>query len=128
MFAKTADFIMKHSKLVIVAWLAVLLVTLPIFGIHSGDKLQYELTEMSGVSSESIEGQQIIDDHFTNSTSMNEIAVIVYPDQDSKENAASLGTHFKDLVEKAFPEITVRIAGSYEKTAGGSGVYMFGIT
>jgi uncharacterized membrane protein YdfJ with MMPL/SSD domain len=69
MFSGLANAVSKHSKVIIIAWIALLLVSVP-FMAKSGDVLVYDMTEMSGNSTESSEGSKIMSEYFDNSVDL----------------------------------------------------------
>ena len=77
MFAKMANAVTKHSKMIIAVWLVVLVCCVP-FMLKADSVLEYELTNMSGSSSESTEGNEIMDEYFSNSINMDEVLVVQY--------------------------------------------------
>lgn len=134
MFDRASDFIMKHSKAIIVVWLVVLLCSIPI-GIHAGDKMVYDLTSMPGVESEAIEGQELIDEYFTNTVDLADIAVIEYDSPEELTKAIevfekfseSLETNYKDSDGKPF--ITATPLGMYSSgDVETSGVMLYAIS
>ena len=115
MFANLADFILKHSKMIIVIWLVVLLCSVPL-AIKSGDVLVYDMTEMGGMESEAVDGQKIVDEYFTNSLNLSEILVISYDSPEELDKAGSVFLTFQSLVkEKYGDKIDVSNYGTYSK-------------
>ena len=115
MFANLADFILKHSKMIIVIWLVVLLCSVPL-AIKSGDVLVYDMTEMGGMESEAVDGQLIINEYFTNSLDLSEILVISYNSSEDLDLAGSVFLTFQTLVgEKYGDKISVSNYGTYSK-------------
>ena len=63
-FGKLADFIIKHAKIVLIVWIVVLLASVyP--AIHSSESLSYSTNSMGSSTSESMDGLNLIGDHFT---------------------------------------------------------------
>ena len=131
MFEKLADFIMKHSKAIIVLWILVLICALP-QGIKSGEVMEYDLTAMVGNDSESGSGQKIMDDYYVNSINMSEIVVVEYDTADAtlnKENAYILINNLSGkLTEKYDSKLSATVVGTYSKEGHTTGVLLAAIT
>ena len=97
MFAKTADFIMKHSKVILALWIVILICTLP-FGIKFGDVMQYDITKMSGVETESTTGMHLIDEEFSNTIDLSEILVIPFDNNTELDEAKAIYSSFSTLL------------------------------
>ncbi|MEM2979052.1 MAG: MMPL family transporter [Methanomassiliicoccales archaeon] len=63
MFAKIAEFIIRHYKAIIVSWILILIIAVPIAPMAFG-VVKYEETEMAPENIESIIAQQFINEHF----------------------------------------------------------------
>ena len=128
MFANMADFIIKHSKAIIAIWIVVLACAVP-FAIQSGNVLVYDIAEMGGMDSESTEGQQIINDYFTNSLDLSEILVISYNSPEELQNAQKIYLDFTELMNEEYgSKITVSNYGTYSKTdAAQQGILLIAI-
>ncbi|MCQ2070553.1 MAG: MMPL family transporter, partial [archaeon] len=125
MFSKTADFIIKHSKLMIVVWIVVLICALP-FGMKSSDVLEYDLTAMTGDDMESGKGQSIMNEEFSNSIDMSEILVVCYDDRadlNSEKASYFIGKVSEKVSEKYDNQISLTVVGQYSK-GHGTGVYL----
>ena len=89
MFDKIADFIMKHSKAIIVFWIIVLIASIP-FALNSNSVMKYDLNDMAADDSESIQGLVMIGTYFpsaqVDSSSM-QILVLKYDDQTGHDEA-----------------------------------------
>lgn len=122
MFAKLADTVQKHSKVIIVLWIVVLLCSLPL-ALKSSDVLEYDMANMSGAESEANEGQQIINEYFSNTVDLSEILVIGYSTADELTSAGLLYNAFSaKITEKYSDKITISNYGTYskgEKTTSG---------
>ena len=136
MFAKMADFIHSHSKAIVVVWLAVLICSLPL-GIHAGDVLEYDMTNMSGADSESTTGAQIMSDYFL-SIGMDEIAVAPYSSEeefkalvnesDPSDDKTFLG-RFTSIMGEKFDNMVVQYGGTYQKDpASSEGIVLIAIS
>ncbi len=127
MFAKTADFILKHSKVIIAIWIVLLACALP-FGLKAGEAMQYDITQMSGVETEATVGMQIIDTEFSNTIDLSEILVIPYSDTDELIQAKVIFTKFAALMtEKYGQTLTASYYGEYSKYDDGTGICLIAI-
>lgn len=128
MFAKLADFIEKHSKVIIALWIVVLVCSVP-FILKSDDVLEYDLTQMSGLNSESTDGLAIINDEYSNSVDLSEILVIKYTSADELTQAKKLFAEFSSLLKSEYgDDISASYYGQYGKVdATKSGVAMVAI-
>lgn len=79
MFDKLADIIIKHPKPIIVIWIAVLLISVGVI-ITTDSNVKYDMTSMEGGGSESVDGMEIITEHFYQEemSSMGTIIVVKY--------------------------------------------------
>ncbi|MBQ7702069.1 MAG: MMPL family transporter [Candidatus Methanomethylophilaceae archaeon] len=127
MFAKTADLIVKHSKAVIALWIVVLICAVP-FIMRSGDVLQYDITEMSGVSTESTDGQRILDEYFSNSLDLSEILVISYENATELEQAKAIFASFKTILEDRYDVLTATYYGEFSKDDNDVGISLVAIS
>ncbi|MBU0623386.1 MAG: MMPL family transporter, partial [Candidatus Thermoplasmatota archaeon] len=76
MFSKLADFIIKHYKLVIIAWLVILFYAFPlIFKIN--DVVTYSETEVNLNKLEAIKAQNLIDENFPGQIANSTITIII---------------------------------------------------
>ncbi len=128
MFAKLADTVLKRSKIIIVLWIVVLACSLP-FALKSSDVLEYDMTKMSGSSSEATEGQKIIDEYFGNSLDLSEVLVIGYKSDAELALASTLAEKFKRLMlDKYDNKVTITSGGTYSKdSSSGAGVMLIAI-
>ena len=128
MFAKLADFIEKHSKVIIALWIVVLLCSVP-FILKSDDVLEYDLTQMSGLNSEATDGLAIINDEYSNSVDLSEILVIKYTTASELTQAKALFAEFSNLLQKEYgDDISASYYGQYGKVdPTTSGVAMIAI-
>ena len=127
MFAKTADFIMKHSKVILALWIVILICTLP-FGIKFGDVMQYDITKMSGVETESTTGMHLIDEEFSNTIDLSEILVIPYDNNTELDEARAIYSSFSTLLNDEYGgKLTASYYGEYSKNNDGTGVCLIAI-
>ncbi len=128
MFSKMADVISKHSKAIIALWMIVLICALPL-GLKSGDVLEYDMNNMSGSSTESTEGQGIINEYFSNTIDLSEILVISYSSPEELAEAVGVYEKFNELMAGEYGDkVTVSNYGNYSRTdASTSGVLMVAI-
>jgi len=76
MFSKLADFIIKHYKFVIIAWLVILFYAFPlIFKIN--DVVVYSETEVNLNKLESIKAQNLIDENFPGQIANSTIMIVI---------------------------------------------------
>lgn len=128
MFSGLANAVSKHSKLIVVAWIAVLLVSVP-FMAKSGDVLVYDMTEMSGSSTESSQGSAIMKDYFDNSMDLSDILVIEYGDASQMASAQAIYVAFSGLMaDKYGDKLTVSSYGTYSKAGETGGIYLVAIS
>jgi putative drug exporter of the RND superfamily len=128
MFAKLADFIEKHSKVIIALWIVVLLCSVP-FILKSNEVLEYDLTQMSGLSSEGADGQKLINENFSDSVDLSEILVISYNSSDELDAAKLVYKEFSTLLnDKYNGQATASYYGEYSKgVATETGIAMIAI-
>ena len=110
-----SDFIIKHSKAIIAVWIVVLICSVP-FAIKSGDVLEYDMTQMSGADTESVEGQKILDENFTNSIDLSEILVMQYTSAAELATVQQVYAKFAELMnDKYGDKIGVSNYGTFSK-------------
>lgn len=115
MFAKLANFIEKYSKVIIALWIVALVCSVP-FILKSDEVLEYDLTQMSGLNSESTDGQKLIDTEFSNSVDLSEILVIKYNSADELEQAKALFAEFSNLLHAKYgDDVKAAYYGEYGK-------------
>ncbi len=130
MFEKYSQHVQKHPKTIIALWVVVLLVALP-FAAHAEDVLNYDMTTMGGLDSESIDGQHLVNQYFDASLSTDTVLVIPY--EDSTELASIEKFVASDALESAMKEkygenkITLSIMGSFNADGAQNGVYLITI-
>lgn len=128
MFAKLANFIEKYSKVIIALWIVALVCSVP-FILKSDEVLEYDLTQMSGLDSESTDGQKLIDTEFSNSVDLSEILVIKYNSADELEQAKALFAEFSNLLHAKYgDDVKAAYYGEYGKVnPAESGISMIAI-
>ncbi len=97
MFTGLANTVKNHSKAIIVAWLVVLIASF-VFLPQSGSVLIYDMTEMSGSSTESTEGSAIMEEYFTNSIDLSDIVVVSYENDEQLLKANQIYSEFSKQV------------------------------
>jgi len=128
MFSGLANAVSRHSKLIVVAWIAVLLVSVP-FMMKSGDVLVYDMTEMSGSSTESSQGSAIMGEYFDNTMDLSDILVIEYGDASQMASAQAIYVAFNGLMaDKYGDKLTVSSYGTYSKAGETGGIYLVAIS
>lgn len=76
MSRRLADVVISHSKLIVVLWVAVLLLSVyP--ALHASSQLSYDTSSMGGGDSESIRGSAIIAEHFESMGSNESMQIIL---------------------------------------------------
>ena len=88
-YDRLADGIQKHAKLIIVAWV-VILVAMAFFAMKSDEVMSYDMNDMAPTGSESLKGYEIIADHFPTAdvdSGDAPILVLPYDDQDGLTKA-----------------------------------------
>lgn len=127
MFEKYAQHVQKHPKAIIALWVVALLVALP-FAAQAGDVLNYDMTSMEGLESESSEGQDLVDEYFGSSLSSDTILVIPYGSMDELQAIESQfinnNTLSNVIAERFDGKITETVMGAFSHTGSESGVYM----
>lgn len=128
MFAKLANFIEKYSKVIIALWIVALVCSVP-FILKSDEVLEYDLTQMSGLDSESTDGQKLIDAEFSNSVDLSEILVIKYNSADELKQAKALFAEFSNLLHAKYgDDVKAAYYGEYGKVnPAESGISMIAI-
>ena len=128
MFAKLANFIEKYSKVIIALWIVALVCSVP-FILKSDEVLEYDLTQMSGLNSESTDGQKLIDTEFSNSVDLSEILVIKYNSADELKQAKALFAEFSNLLHAKYgDDVKAAYYGEYGKVnPAESGISMIAI-
>lgn len=128
MFAKLANFIEKYSKVIIALWIVALVCSVP-FILKSDEVLEYDLTQMSGLDSESTDGQKLIDTEFSNSVDLSEILVIKYNSADELKQAKALFAEFSNLLHAKYgDDVKAAYYGEYGKVnPAESGISMIAI-
>ena len=130
MFEKYSQHVQKHPKTIIALWVVVLLVALP-FAAQADDVLNYDMTTMGGLDSESIDGQKLVNQYFDASLSTDTVLVIPY--EDSTELASIETFVASGALENAMKEkygenkITLSIMGSFNANDAKNGVYLITI-
>ncbi len=131
MFEKYSQHVQKHPKTIIALWVVVLLVALP-FALHAEDVLNYDMTTMGGLDSESKDGQELVDQYFDASLSTDTVLVIPY---ENSTQLTSIKTKLvdSDVLEKAMEDefgknkVTLSIMGSFGESDAENGVYLITI-
>ena len=91
MFSKLADFIIKHYKLVIIAWLVVLFYAFPlIFKIN--DVVVYTETQVNLNKLEAIKAQNLIDEYFPGRLANSTIIIVIQNSDVTSTQARNLST------------------------------------
>ena len=127
MFTGLANTVQRHSKAIIVAWILVLVASF-FFAPHSGDVLIYDMTEMSGSSTESTEGSAIMEEYFDNSLDLSDIVVVSYDGEKQLAKAPLIYTEFSKLVKEKYGDtVSVSSYGTYSKSDDGKGIFLMAV-
>ncbi|MFA6711013.1 MAG: MMPL family transporter [Candidatus Methanomethylophilaceae archaeon] len=100
MFDKLADTIMKHPKRIVLLWVIILLASIPFAAevmLNPTNVLSYDMTEMSGENSESVQGFNIINDPDLFYSSNVDMSTILVIECDSDEQLAAISAFDSDL-------------------------------
>lgn len=103
-YDRLADAIIKHSKLILVAWIVVLLVA-AYPAIQAFGNMSYDMNEMGIEESESMEGLEIIGTYFPSSSadsSSMPILVIGYGSETEHDQAMDVEAVLTDAVNKGY--------------------------
>ena len=132
-FEKLADGITKHAKLVVIIWVIVLLASVyP--ALHASEHLSYSTSSMGGSDYESVEGSQIMSEHYASSISSETMAIllITYPYDAGADDATKTAEVAKGTALGLF--VSNELNTNYSKsltalgTNTGNGLYEIAIT
>ena len=118
MFEKYSKLVMKHPKAIIAVWIVALLVALP-FAAQAEDVLNYDMTSMGGFSSESDDGQKLVNENFAGGLSTDMVVALPYDSADEKtelEKTGGFTAEFTNLInEKYGDKAGTSVMGCYSK-------------
>ncbi len=125
MFEKYAQHVQRHPKTTIALWIVALLVALP-FAANAGDVLNYDMTSMEGLDSESSDGQKIVDEYFQSSLSSDTILAVPYDDAAELGQIESLFLpRLSEVLQDRFgKDLTYTAMGSFSHEGSSSGVFL----
>ncbi len=132
MFEKYAQHVQKHPKAIIAVWVVALLIALP-FAAKAGDVLNYDMTSMEGLNSESNNGQDLVDKYFDASLNTDTILAIPYvniaTDDEKYDQLHDIETYFVPDLESALKNrygngITCDVMGAFTGDNSDEGVYL----
>ena len=132
MFEKIADFIMKHSKAIVVAWIIILIVAVP-FALKSGEVMRYDLNDMASDQSESIQGLVTIGTYFPSmdaDASSMPILVVKFDNNDGYLQSLDFATYLNDAIttdETWKEKVSSVIAVPTEYSGSGTSITLMGI-
>jgi len=99
-FARLADTVVKHHKKILIAWIAIVLVSIPAMS-RVNEVLAYQESEMVTGDIESLQAQDIINEQFPTSLANSTLMVVVTgPDMTSQE-ARDFALYLGDLVAQS---------------------------
>ncbi len=127
MFEKYAQHVQKHPKAIIAVWVVALLIALP-FAAKAGDVLNYDMTSMEGLNSESNNGQDLVDKYFDASLNTDTILAIPY-DNNGGTKLSDIEDNFVSKLETALSDrygtkVTCSAMGAFYKDDSSKGVYL----
>lgn len=133
MFENYAKHVMKHPKAIIAVWIVALLCALP-FAAQAEEVLNYDMTSMGGFSSESGDGQDIVDENFAGGLNTDMVIAFPYASADEKLLLEKTGSDSISSImdvkvtEKYEGKASTSVLGFYSKTdASKEGVYLIAI-
>ena len=128
-FEKYAQHVQKHPKTIIALWVVALLVALP-FAAQADDILNYDMTSMGGFSSESSDGQELVDRYFDASLNTDTVLVVPY-DNDNGTKLADIESKLIDsgylddaLSDKFDGKVSKSVMGAFHGGDADKGVYL----
>ena len=125
MFEKYAQHVQRHPKTIIALWIVALIVALP-FAANAGDVLNYDMTSMKGLDSESSSGQDIVDDYF--GSSLNSDTILAVPYDDAAElgqiESVFLPRLGEVLQDRYGNDLTYTAMGAFSHDGSQSGVFL----
>ncbi len=129
MFEKYAQHVQKHPKAIIAIWVVALVIALP-FAAQVGDVLNYDMTTMKGLDSESSDGQAIVDEYFDASLNTETILAIPYS---SSKDLDNIENSFVSTLETALHDcygdgVTCSVMGAFHGDDPSKGVYLLSFT
>lgn len=129
-FERYAQHVRKHPKAIIAVWVVALLVALP-FAAQVGDVLNYDMTSMGGLDSESSEGQELVDQYFDSSLNTDTVLVIPYEDvsqlSEIKQKLIGSGVLSDSLEDRFGSDISYNIMGAFSHEGSSGGAYMIAV-
>ena len=104
-YDRLADAIIKHAKLIVAAWIVILLVA-AVPAINAFGNMSYDMNEMGIESSESMEGFEIIGTYFPSSSGTDisslPILVIGYENEEQHQQALEIEGVLNDAVSNGY--------------------------
>lgn len=133
MFENYSKLVMKHPKAIIAVWIVALLVSLP-FAAQAEGVLNYDMTSMGGFSSESGDGQDLVDANFAGGLSTDMVVAFPYDSADEKAKLEATGDGSltaemtKLISDKYGDKASASIMGCYSKDdKDTSGVFLIAV-
>ncbi|MDR3282799.1 MAG: MMPL family transporter [Candidatus Methanoplasma sp.] len=130
-----AEFIRKHAKMVIVAWILVLICAFP-FVSKVSESLEYGTDSMSSPDSESVEGMKIMEEFFGSSGADGDDRFIIAVEFRSPQGYQSALTLYEKINERKDGFVdgngnkkidVIAEEGVFTKDGGGSGVVLYAV-
>ena len=133
MFDKIADFILKHSKAIVIFWIVLLVCSVP-FALKSGEVMKYDLNDMASDESESIQGLVTIGTYFPSTdadASAMPILVVEFHDSTGYANALAFSSYLNEKLPD-YPEWKEKLKGFIpvpgEYSGTGTSIMMVGVS
>ncbi|MBN1678197.1 MAG: MMPL family transporter, partial [Candidatus Thermoplasmatota archaeon] len=99
-FSRLADSVVKHHKKIIVAWIVLVLVSIPAMS-KVNDVLAYQESEMVTGDIESLQAQEIINEQFPTSLANSTLMVVVTGPDMTSEEVRDFSLYLGDLVAQS---------------------------
>lgn len=109
LFEKMADFILKHSKAIVIVWVIILLVSIyP--ALQASTVMKYDLNSMADSNSESMQGLLLIDSDFVSAsvvpnTADIQILAMPYSSEEGKANAQGFIKYMQEKFPTEYPKL-----------------------
>ena len=99
-FGKLADTVVKHHKKILIAWIVIVLVSIPAIS-KVNEVLEYQESEMVTGDIESLRAQEIVDEQFPTSLANSTMMVVVTGPNMTSEEVRDFTLYLGDLVAQS---------------------------
>ena len=99
-FGKLADAVVKHHKKILIAWIVIVLVSIPAIS-KVNEVLEYQESEMVTGDIESLRAQEIVDEQFPTSLANSTLMVVVTGPNMTSEEVRDFTLYLGDLVAQS---------------------------